>query len=353
VCTNFTWSSRNYQTDQVIISRDAPCTAVMPGTSVESAACDPATSFQPGTGQPIYIGIYGYASTQFTILVAPVGQSVQLLAGQPQLSRTSLGFICTSRSQVNGVCLPTAADITKVEVAYFSFRVSPSESIGAGSRLGHRADGQSIYAPQSPERDGSQSGSGWSAQLVESGNQRQAAAMAAVFDVIISVQANCNFSSPVCVPGCDCAPLTVLVNSCPLSRCTQTDRRPSQILGQFKTRRQVDAREGVTLFLSSSNGFCDPAVAKEECAYFVAVVAAPLPSPFPNVPPKLDSAAFSLTARTPGDVILIPCVSVDPPDGACLIIIFIYAFIYIYIYLFFSLFFFNYIEIIFRDQVPR
>ena len=80
MCGNYTWSSRNYMTDQLILSRDSPCSAVMPGTSV-AAECDPEHSYNPSSGEPIYIGVYGYAAAQFTLLVAPEGQSIALFPG--------------------------------------------------------------------------------------------------------------------------------------------------------------------------------------------------------------------------------------------------------------------------------
>ncbi|KAJ1387566.1 hypothetical protein B484DRAFT_409860, partial [Ochromonadaceae sp. CCMP2298] len=122
-CSNYTWSSRSYMTDQMVISRDFPCTAVMASTYIDPN-CDPLTSFTPATGQPVYIGVYGFSAAQFTLTVAPVGQQVQLLAGQPQLSRTSAGFICSARSAGGGACLPTSPLKQAVQVAYFAFRVA-------------------------------------------------------------------------------------------------------------------------------------------------------------------------------------------------------------------------------------
>lgn len=79
-CSNYTWSSRNYMTDQIIISRDYPCTAMLPSIYI-TPDCDPLVSYQPATGSPVYIGVFGYSVAKFSLLVSPVGQQVQLLAG--------------------------------------------------------------------------------------------------------------------------------------------------------------------------------------------------------------------------------------------------------------------------------
>lgn len=71
-------------TDQLILSRDSPCSAVMPGTSV-TLDCDPEHSYNPSSGEPVYIGVYGYAAAQFTLLVAPEGQSIELFPGTYRL----------------------------------------------------------------------------------------------------------------------------------------------------------------------------------------------------------------------------------------------------------------------------
>lgn len=152
-----------------------------------------------------------------------------------------------------------------------------------------------------------------------------------MYDVVLSVLPSCNTSclpdsslttlGDTCAPGCDCAPLTLYVNSCPISKCTVLDRKPSELVGQHKAVHIVKAG-GSSLVLSAtkadgsnSYSFCDPAVAKEACAYYISVVASPLPSTSAYVAAKLESAAFTITARTPGDMILIPCVADGNPDG--------------------------------------
>lgn len=39
ICTNYTWSSRMFYTDQIVISRDVPCTPVLPTTYIVPS-CD-------------------------------------------------------------------------------------------------------------------------------------------------------------------------------------------------------------------------------------------------------------------------------------------------------------------------
>jgi hypothetical protein len=55
---NYTWSSSQYSSDEIIISKDFPCKAIVPSTLV-SSSCNPATSYQPGRGKPVYIGRQG------------------------------------------------------------------------------------------------------------------------------------------------------------------------------------------------------------------------------------------------------------------------------------------------------
>lgn len=76
-CQNWTWSSTSYVTDQVIISQDYPCDAVMPGTHV-SGDCQP-RDFHAGE---VHIGVYGYSDSKFHVMVTPRGQHIQLLPGE-------------------------------------------------------------------------------------------------------------------------------------------------------------------------------------------------------------------------------------------------------------------------------
>ena len=55
---NYTWASSQYSSDEIIISKDFPCKAIVPTTLV-SSSCNPATSYKPGRGKPVYIGRQG------------------------------------------------------------------------------------------------------------------------------------------------------------------------------------------------------------------------------------------------------------------------------------------------------
>jgi hypothetical protein len=65
-------------------------------------------------------GVYGFSAAKFTLTVAPVGQQIQLLAGQPQLSRTSDSYICSDRSAASGACLPSSTTKQMVQASSFS-----------------------------------------------------------------------------------------------------------------------------------------------------------------------------------------------------------------------------------------
>ena len=193
VCSNYTWASTSYSSDQIILSKDYPCQAVLPSTSV-SKTCNVSTSYQPGKHKAINIGVFGYyKNTVFSILVTPVGEHYQLTEGVSVTSSASVAFECPVRDEVTGLC---TAEMRQVRAAYFSFIVIPS-----------MADGE--------ERDST---------------------------VIITVQPTCNSSyvalaaSPTlslsdyskkdrpCPAGCDCSPLRVYITSCMLGNCTAIDR---------------------------------------------------------------------------------------------------------------------------------
>lgn len=125
ICSNYTWSSRMYSTDQIALSKDFPCSAVIASTYI-SPTCDPLTAYEPGKGLPITIGVYGYKDSQFTILAVPTGRAVTLLAGQPQLSLTEPGFVCSNRSEASGACLPSTKVKQAVLLSSFSFQVTTS-----------------------------------------------------------------------------------------------------------------------------------------------------------------------------------------------------------------------------------
>jgi hypothetical protein len=272
-CTNYTWSSSMFQTDQIIISSDEPCSSVVASTHI-NPSCNPATSYQPGRGFPIKIGVYGFKESKFSVMIAATGQRVQLLAGQPQLGTTSLGFICSERSSQNGACLPSSSRKETTQISYFSFLVSDPGEVG------------------------------------------------------ISVIPNCNISmlssesisdsaslQSSCQPGCDCETLIVHINSCVLNKCTELEMMPSSLSGQSSFDFPVGI-EGTSQFISpktkSLNGksaYCDPLVHSEGCQYFISVERRTLTADTENT-----ASTFSIVARTPGDLNLIPCIQ-SSPDG--------------------------------------
>lgn len=280
-----------YSTDQIIISRDFPCTRVLPATYI-APTCDPDTAFVAGRHNPVFVTVYGYMASKFSVMGAAVGQSTQLLPGQPQLSTTSVGFICSDRSHATGTCDSHTRYSRKVQIAYFTFQVAAS-------------------------RDPSSSSSSSTSHFDM------------VNDVILTVMPTCNHTGNVsdaiyasqhrrldigtdtvlCEPGCACAPLRVNVNSCPMSRCTEADRKPSDLPGQFKLSWTVDPATGATIFitaddLATKNAYCDPNKNDEDCLYFVSV----------SHEKADDAAAFTITARTPSDISLIPCDAREYPD---------------------------------------
>ena len=137
-----------------------------------------------------------------------------------------------------------------------------------------------------------------------------------------------------CAVGCDCNPLVVYVTACSQPKCTVRDRRPNGLFApaNFGTRFTVD-QDGTTVYLSSLTtatpstpkisssslanlalgpalAHCDPSSSTGPCVYYLAVVSeAPLSPALINNPP-----AFQISARTPGQVTLVPCSS-PAPDG--------------------------------------
>jgi hypothetical protein len=278
-CSNYTWSSRMFSTDQVIISRDAPCVSMISTTYV-AASCDPNIDFITGPNTPVYVGVYGYKSSKFTIAAASTGKHLNLLAGQPQISSTSVGIICSTRSAETGVCVPGASYTKATQIAYFSFQVS------------HMTNAEDK-----------------------------------INELMLTVIPTCNASQmiyhnksttpgyqpldPNCPPGCPCNPLKVFITSCPRSSCTEKDKRPSEIYGQYKANFLVTAVTGSTMVISNLNplsykAWCDPDAARDDCMFYIAVS---------HSGSKDVSAEFSIAVRTPGDIALIPCAAKDYPDG--------------------------------------
>jgi hypothetical protein len=77
-CANYTWASLSYSTDQIVISRDLPCTAMSIRTRV-SPSCNPESSYHVGF---VYIGVFGFTESKFTIMIAPQSQNLILIPGQ-------------------------------------------------------------------------------------------------------------------------------------------------------------------------------------------------------------------------------------------------------------------------------
>ena len=269
LCGNFTWRSSSTSIDQIIISKDSPCSAVM-GGMVIGPGCSSASY---GVGN-IFIGVYGYEFSKFTLLVSPVGGHMTLLAGVPQFAVTSPGYVCAKRFDETGTC-DTTRPMRTAQAAYFSFRLNPVED-------------------QTRSKDQS--------------------------TVIVSVLPFCEddtfATSGVCKAGCPCNPLEVYIRSCVLSECEEADSYPSPYSGQyFYSDSKVDSNVGSSIAVrpTQSDLGCDPDVAGEPCVIHV-VVMAPMRSAASTE--STDSARFSITARSAGDVTLLPCSDVkSTPDG--------------------------------------
>lgn len=238
----------------MIISRDTPCNPILPSTYVE-ASCDPLHSYQPTSGSPIYIGIFAFSTAKFTLLVSPLGQQVQLLAGQPQLSHTSTSIICPKRSSDTGICLSAySSDSKEIQAAYFSFYASPPSKPSSSNR--HLIANEQLH----------------------SNKLKSMTELQTVFDFILSVvpmscnttttnmlktssttqyvssnkaytrSSNNNNAEDICPLGCDCEPLTIYINSCPLSKCTANLHKPSIYPGQHAYSLGIYDRKNNVIF---------------------------------------------------------------------------------------------------------
>lgn len=280
-CKNVTWISRQYATDQILLSKDEPCSAVIGTTILINAYCDPRIAFLPGTGQPINIGVLGYSDSEFTITITPSGVLTKLSAGQGQLSVAEPNIICTQRSANTETCLPigTKGQVTKtVLVSTFSFLASSHMMEDLGDTLFTIA----------PETDSCHSDLGGA-----------------------------------CTPGCSCNPLRVYINVCDVTSCTLQDRNPSSLPGTYQYNLTAATHWGDHSFVSSSytlevptnGGRCNPASTSTGCMYYVAVVADYNRYASSSSKWGTSMVEFTLTARTQLNTILIPCASSDPPDG--------------------------------------
>ena len=96
-CSNYTWSSSQYASDLIVLSRDFPCSAVIPSTRV-SSSCRPQDSYRPASHRPVNIGVYGYSSSSsFTIVAGSTSGLIPLPAGAPLMSSLSPAYECALR----------------------------------------------------------------------------------------------------------------------------------------------------------------------------------------------------------------------------------------------------------------
>lgn len=123
-------------------------------------------------------------------------------------------------------------------------------------------------------------------------------------------------SATSCTPGCACNPLRAYVSSCPLSKCSVDKKHPSQL--HHDASVLVDSSVGSTLVLPQSKENCDPLTAGEACGYFISVIAdSPVSaaSPLYAQAQPTQQASFSIVAKTPYDISLVPCDTSTAPDG--------------------------------------
>ena len=186
-----------------------------------------------------------------------------LSTGHRQLAVTAPGFLCPTRT-ANGACQSThtgsgtSPDAVAVEVAYFKFEFSGS------------VNSQSV-----------------------------------LFTVVPTCATERNASAP-CQPGCDCAMLEMVIDSCVSSACTPANRFPSPLTTKgYKAFSQV-AREGTSILVDDlSAAHCVTSGSHDVCVYYVAVVSHQVTT----------SVAFTVDAETSSDLSVIACQSTPSPDG--------------------------------------
>lgn len=255
-CANYTWISQSFASDQITILHDLPCEEV--GNTRVDAEC---TADMFGAGKLLYLGVYGYEDSVFTISLTTGGGQTTLVPGQPQHGRTQVGAVCEKRSP-SGACDTSSGDYSKAQVSYFKFRVSPDD-------------------------------------------------LAADAHVSVVVEPVCNSTVTPCAAGCPCNPLTVYVTSCAESECSVDQSFPSSLRGHYQLKHVAQGPYS-TLFiahdvLNPNNGFCDPKAHGQVCFYYLTVM-----HPDADSPP----AAFTITASTPADVTVLPTrTHPAPPDG--------------------------------------
>jgi hypothetical protein len=214
-CSNYTYLSRKYSTDQIAISKDFPCKAMLPGTSI-SEDCNPREAIDD---EAIYIGVFGFSSAKFTITVTTSGMVSQLTSSIPQLASTSAEYDCSDRDPRSGSCVDDDA-ATVVQAAYFAYHVYPSTS---------------------------------------SLDQREV--------LVFSVKPVCETTSTSGL----CPSISVYLTSCAVSKCTEVDAHPSSLTGQNKYAiEDIDADIPTTIIVDPFDDslYCD---ANEECIYYLSV----------------------------------------------------------------------------------
>jgi hypothetical protein len=270
LCSNFTWASTTYSTDQIVISKDLPCSAIMPGTTIKNT-CNPNLY---GIG-PLRIGVFGYATSRFMIMASIRGQHLTLLPGTPQLSITSPSIICSTRNPENGVCVNSASS-TSVFAAYFTYSVSNrQDNSGGGTTSGNNMNNNAIYITVRPVCN-------------------------------TTTTASSSAATAACSPGCDCDPIGLYVLSCPASRCTANDKFPSYLPGHNKGQMLITSTSNSMLISTFTPSlYCNPSLTGETCIYYIALI----------TKQTHQHISFTIDIQNPDDVSLVSCDQKPTPDG--------------------------------------
>jgi len=95
-CHDYTWISQSFSSDQLIIRRDLPCEPVGHTRISDDCTLDALSSGR------LYIGVYGYDDTVFTITLTTGGGHTSLLPGKPQHAVTRTSAMCPHRTPSGG-----------------------------------------------------------------------------------------------------------------------------------------------------------------------------------------------------------------------------------------------------------
>lgn len=256
-CYNYTYIARKYSTDQIFISKDFPCKAVLSGTTI-SSNCNPNEQLD---NKPVYIGIFAISDAKFTITVSVSGMLINLINGVPQLSSTSIGYDCNNRNKLSGACDSTAISYP-IQVAYFRYHVYPQIS---------------SYAHNNEA-------------LTTAGNE-QAVLRFSLMLICGKTYVRCN-------------PVNIYISSCSISDCDEVKSHPSPrsiSSSNLLVKTNVTSYSPTTIVIDpiSSPVYCNPNIKHEECIYYLSIVG--------DTTNMSEISSFSLTARTPGVVTLVPC----------------------------------------------